>query len=281
MKETEAQQSNENANEERYLGGYGSLITKEILARRTASVEASFFLPHLRPGMRLLDCGCGPGTITVNLAEVVAPGEVVGIDIEDKQFEIGRAYALERGVSNVRFETGNIYDLPFPPDTFDAVFAHAVLYHLKTPRKVLVELHRILKPGGVIGIRDLDNGGTIFTPSNPILDKARGLMDRVMEYNGGHPLFGRSHRAILREVGFVNVQASASYDNYGTPETTRAVGKYLADLISNSYTANVIIEYKWASQSELEEMNAAYKAWGEHPDAFCARARCEAVGWKE
>jgi ubiquinone/menaquinone biosynthesis C-methylase UbiE len=205
----------------------------------------------------------------------------VGIDIEDEQFEIGRAYARERGVSNVRFETGNIYDLPFASNTFDAVFAHGVLYHLKTPRKALTELHRTLKPGGVIGIRDLDNGGTIFTPSSQILDKARGLIDRAHEYNGGNPLFGRSQRAILREIGFVRIEASASYDHYGTAETTRGVSKYLADLILQPHMANVIIEQKWASQSELEEMSAALKAWGKHPDAFWARARCEAVGWKE
>jgi SAM-dependent methyltransferase len=280
MKEADDQKSNESANEEHYVGGYSSLLINS-LAKRTASVEAGFFLPHLHPGMRLLDCGCGPGTITVNLAEVVAPGEVVGIDIEDKQFEIGRANARERGVSNVRFETGNIYDLPFPSDTFDAVFAHAVLYHLKTPRKALMELHRLLKPGGVIGIRDLDNGGTIFTPSSQILDKALELIGRVLEYNGGNSLFGRSQRAILREVGFVNVQASASYDSYGTPETARGSGEYLAELILSPHMTNVIIEQKWASQSELEEMGAAFKAWGEHPDAFWARARCEAVGWKE
>jgi ubiquinone/menaquinone biosynthesis C-methylase UbiE len=241
-KETDVQKSDAGANEEHYIGGYSSLVTEGILAKRIASEEARFFLPHLRPGMRLLDCGCGPGTITVNLAEIVAPGKVVGIDIEDKQFEIGRAYAREREVSNVRFETGNIYDLPFASNTFDAVFAHAILYHLKTPNKALTELHRILKPGGVIGIRDLDNGGTIFTPSSQLLDKARQPVNRVLEYNGGHLLFGRSQRAILHEVGFANVQATASYDSYGTTETTRAVGKYLADLMLQPQMIRVITE---------------------------------------
>jgi len=281
MTGTDKQKPNASANDEHYIGGYGSLVTKEILAKRTASVEASFFLPHLHSGMKLLDCGCGPGSITVNLAEVVAPGEVVGIDLEDKQFEIGREYARERGVSNVRFETGNIYELPFESETFDAVFAHAILYHLKDPRKALTELHRLLKPGGVIGIRDLDNGGTIFTPSNQIIDKARGLFDQILEYNGGHPLFGRSQRAVLRETGFVNIQASASYDSYGIPEATRNVGKYLAGLLLEQNTVSVVTEQGWASRSELEEISAAYKAWGEHPDAFLGRARCEAVGWKE
>lgn len=280
MKEINVLKSNEAAAEERYLGGYTPLLI-ETLAKRTASVEAGFFIPYLRPGMRLLDCGCGPGSITVDLGEVVAPGEVVGIDIEEKQFEVGRAYACERGVTNVRFETGNIYELPFESNSFDAVFAHAVLYHLKTPRKALTELLRILKPGGVIGIRDLDSGGNIFTPSSPILDKALGLIGRVHEYSGGHPLFGRSQRAILREAGFVNVQVSASYDSYGSAEATRGVGKYLAELLLQPHAVHVITEQQWASQTELEVMSVALKSWGEDPDAFWARARCEAVGWKQ
>jgi SAM-dependent methyltransferase len=132
--------------------------------------------------------------------------------------------------------------LTFPSDTFDAVFAHAVLYHLRTPRKALLELHRILKPGGVIGIRDLDQGGTIFTPSSPILDKAFELLDRVFKYNGGDVHFGRRQRAFLREAGFVNIQVSASYDSYGTAEATRSTGEYLAELISQPYAADVITQ---------------------------------------
>jgi hypothetical protein len=125
------------------------------------------------------------------------------------------------------------------------------------------------------------NCGTIFAPSSQIIDKARGLIDRVLEHNGGNLLFGRSQRAILREVGFVRIEASASYDSYGTPETAQDSGEYLAELILQPHMTNVIIEQKWASQSELEEMSTAFKAWGKHPDAFYARARCEAVGWKE
>ena len=56
-------------------------IDRGRLERRTAARSAAFLLPHLRPGMRLLDFGCGPGSITVGLAGVVAPGEVVGVDI--------------------------------------------------------------------------------------------------------------------------------------------------------------------------------------------------------
>src|SRR5215207_2615574 len=73
------------------------------LSARTATREAAFFLPHLRPGMRLLDAGSGPGSITLGLAEVVAPGHVVGVDLQPAQVERARAIAAERGVANARF----------------------------------------------------------------------------------------------------------------------------------------------------------------------------------
>jgi 2-polyprenyl-3-methyl-5-hydroxy-6-metoxy-1,4-benzoquinol methylase len=85
-----------------YLHGSAG-IEQRRLARRVAATSAAFFLPHLRPGLRLLDCGCGPGSITFGLAEAVAPGEVVGFDVQPAQVERARALAAERGVPNVRF----------------------------------------------------------------------------------------------------------------------------------------------------------------------------------
>jgi ubiquinone/menaquinone biosynthesis C-methylase UbiE len=95
-----------------------------MMGQRTAAQNADFFLPHLRPGMRLLDAGCGQGSITIGLADAVAPGEVVGLDRDPEQVERARALAAERGVTNVRFEVGDAYALPFPDASFDAVFAH-------------------------------------------------------------------------------------------------------------------------------------------------------------
>ena len=103
------------------------------LALRTAAKEAAFFLSHLRPGMRLLDLGSGPGSITLGLAEKVSPGEVVGVDLQPSQVEKAQALSAARGVKNVRFEVADVYRLPFPDGSFDAVVAHVVLMHLSKP----------------------------------------------------------------------------------------------------------------------------------------------------
>ena len=97
---------------ETYIFDYDGAHTKQAVSGRTAGVQGAFFLPYLHPGMTVLDCGCGPGTITIGLAEAVAPGEAVGVDLEASQIDLARAKALERGIPHLRFETGNVYDLP-------------------------------------------------------------------------------------------------------------------------------------------------------------------------
>lgn len=131
------------AGEERYLGDYSPAVIQG-LNRRTATQEAAFFLPYLEPGMHLLDCGCGPGAITTGLAQVVAPGNAVGLDIAAGQLKHGATCAQDRDLSNLHFHAGNIYRLPFPDETFDAVFVHAVLYHLQDPLSALREVYRVL-----------------------------------------------------------------------------------------------------------------------------------------
>src|SRR6266545_5088796 len=104
-------EKNQPLGEEKYLHGY-SAEHRAFLSSRTATREAAFFLPFLKPGMWLLDCGCGMGALTTSLAEWLAPGEVIGIDREPSQVNAARAWAEEKGIYNVRFEIGNIYDIP-------------------------------------------------------------------------------------------------------------------------------------------------------------------------
>ncbi len=87
---------------ETYTHGYDLRYVDAILTQRRAGEALAFLLPHLRPGLRVLDCGCGPGSITADVAELVAPGEVVGVDLEPSQLEIARQRAAERGLANGR-----------------------------------------------------------------------------------------------------------------------------------------------------------------------------------
>jgi len=263
---------------ETYSGGYDPLILR-ALAKRDAVRDAAFFIPYLTPAIHILDCGCGPGGISVGLAALVPQGRVVGIDIQDSQLEMGRQEARNRGIDNVRFEHASVYKLPFADATFDAVLAHAMVYHLGEPMKALHEIRRVLKPGGLIGLRDADIDGDVYHPPHPELDRFWKLAEQVISHNGGDIRYGRRHRQILREAGFADIIASASSDSFGTPETTTNFSKYWTGVFLVQHR-ELILKQGWATDLELAAMRDALLSWGGSADAFYSRCRCEAVGRK-
>ena len=265
---------------ERYTMGYDAAWTR-FLQKRTAAREAGFFLPHLRAGMNLLDCGCGPGTISAGLSQAIAPGKVVGLDIGLNHLRLARSHAAERNITGICFTVGDAYALPFAASSFDAVFLHNVLSHLKNPLEALREIHRFLPPEGVIGISHPDYSGLLIAPSDPRLDQGHELVWRLVEHNGGNPAIGKHQRNLLHQAGFVRSEVSAYYTVENTREEVRARAELGAHRIAASQIAAQIVELGWASRSELEEISAAWKAWGEHPGAFMASAAVTAVGWKQ
>ena len=123
---------------------------------RTAENSAAYLLPSLRPGLDLLDVGCGPGTITVDLAARVAPGRVRGPRRLGRPARRGAGRGRARPASTVTFEVGDVYALEAADDSFDVVHAHQVLQHLTDPVAALREMARVCRPGGVIAVRDVD-----------------------------------------------------------------------------------------------------------------------------
>jgi SAM-dependent methyltransferase len=255
-----------------------------FLERRTAATSASFLLPHLRPGMRVLDCGCGPGSITVGLAEAVAPGDVIGIDILPAQVDRAGAVAAERGVSNVRFETASVYELPYSDVSFDAVFAQTMVEHLREPAHALREMKRVLKPGGVVGIADDDGATALWEPRTPLLTDALGLFMRLIEHHGGDPYRARNQRRLLLEAGFARPSATASIWGggvWGTPEETRDLAAWFASQFSAPATVRLMTSQGWVDQRGLDAMVAEIVGWGERPDAYFAVMCVAAIGWVE
>src|SRR5205823_755720 len=137
---------------------------------RTAENSAAYLLPLLRPGSRLLDVGCGPGTLTVDLARLVAPGEVVGIDVADAVVAEARQHALEAGVANVTFECGDFREHRFDEASFDVVHAHQVLQHLRDPVGAVTKMASLARPGGVVAARDADYSAMTWAPTDQRLD---------------------------------------------------------------------------------------------------------------
>lgn len=247
---------------------------------RSAFRQAAFLLPHLHAGMRLLDCGCGTGTITVGLAEVVAPGEVVGVDIGEPQLAQAREEATSRGLTNVRFETASVYDLPYPDASFDAVYSNALLSHLSKPVAALTEIHRVLKPGGVVAIRNPDTDGQIIAPAASLLVQALDIYTKVVSINGGNAKIGKHHKGLLREAGFTHIAISAAYEVYASDEEIGHWGRLWVNGLRDESAMAKLAESGLATTAESLAMSQAWQEWSEHPDAFFADAWFAAIGRK-
>jgi ubiquinone/menaquinone biosynthesis C-methylase UbiE len=267
-----------NHEREQYTMGYGPISTA-MMAGRTAQKHAAFLLPHLKPGMKVLDCGCGPGSLTLGLAEVVAPGEGVGTDLEEAQLEFGRKAAQQREIANVRFQAASIYELPFDNDTFDAIFISAVLGNLQEPLRGLGEAHRVLKTGGVIGVKEFDHGGDLLYPADTELVRGVGLYHRLRMQNGHDPESGRKLLGQLQQTGFRDVAASATYETFFGAQVLQQVGGAFAMLVNEAFAESFVLN-GWATADEVNSMAKAWLEFAQQPGAFYAAAWCEAVAWK-
>lgn len=252
----------------------------DYLGIRTATREGAFFIPHLTPAMRVLDCGCGPGTISVGLAQIVAEGHVVGLDREAAELEQARRYAEQQRVTNIEFQLGNVYELPFPDGSFDAVFAHAVLQHLAEPMRALDEMRRVLKPGGLIGVREEDRDADLVYPFPPRLQETHVALMRFWQQVGGDPYLPKRYRAVLCEASFTRIRMTASCEYRSERKTARTWANVLTQFINNPTFVELATSQGWADAAARNEMVAALQTWGDYPDAFWAETWCEAVGWK-
>ena len=264
---------------ELYTHGHAPAVVRQH-AQRTAGEAAAFLLPHLRPDMRLLDVGCGPGSITRGLAERLPVGQVVGLDLSRETLESARRDAVARGIQNLSYEEGSVYELSFPDDSFDVAYAHQVLQHLRERGLALREMLRVVKPGGVVAVREVDWSTIAYFPRDPWLDRFIEVHLRTWYRNGGEPQMGRQLRALFNAAGVASLEIAASVWCYATREETVEWGESYADRLLTSPMGERPVEYGFATRSDIESMAAAFRAWGSHPDAFWVFTHVEALGWK-
>ena len=268
------------AQPEIYAPGYDSAFTHQLHARRTAHNEARWFLPYLQPGMALLDCGCATGSITVGLAAAVAPGQVFGVDRSAEEIERARARAANAGMTNLRFDVGNICQLDFPDNHVDAIFCHNVLEHVGDPVRALREMHRVLKVGGVIGVRDLDMGGILVAALDERLARFYTVFEADYAGVGSHPRLGRELRGLVTAAGFAVIEASASYDYFSTEEQLQLVSHIGSSRVKEAEFVERVLVRGLTTTEELAAMHEAWLAWPTRPGAFLANAHGEVVGRK-
>ncbi|KAH7921457.1 methyltransferase type 11 [Leucogyrophana mollusca] len=238
---------------------------------RTAANSAAYLIPHLRPNMRILDLGCGPGTITADLAKLVPQGQVVGLEHAADVLEKARATASQQGVTNIEFQTGDICNLTDIKDgTFDVVHCHQVLQHISDPVKALSEMRRVAKPGGIVAARESDYDAFTWYPDVEGMKEWQQLYHDVATKNGGEPNAGRRLVAWAREAGFDRTQitATASTWCYSTSEEQAWWSGLWADRTISSNFAGTAIGHGLATQEKLEEIAEVWRKWGKQEDGW-------------
>ncbi|MBG6140859.1 methyltransferase domain-containing protein [Longispora fulva] len=250
---------------------------------RTAENSAGYLLRHLAPGQSLLDVGCGPGTITVDLAERVAPGRVVGVDASAEVLEEARALS-EPAVGRVgggggapAFVVGDVMALEFADASFDVVHAHQVLQHLADPVGALRELRRVSR--GVVAARDADYAAMTWYPRVPALDDWLALYQRVARDNGGEPDAGRRLLSWARAAGFAEVTPGASVWCYATPEDRAWWGDLWADRMVDSALARQAVARGFAGEADLRAIASGWREWAGSPDGWFLVPHGEVLAW--
>jgi ubiquinone/menaquinone biosynthesis C-methylase UbiE len=245
---------------------------EDLMRNRSAAEYGDFVLPSIGNRDRVLDVGCGPGSITIGLAQVA--GHVTGVDVEDAEFADARAYAAEHGLDNVEFLEGSIYDLDVPGASIDVCTLFSMMETLDDPLAGLAEIRRVLKPGGMIGASSIEYGGLILHgPGEPLLRRFYELRLKLWEAQGDvHPYRGRQLRELLLAAGFEQVEAVTTYFSYGSEERVRRFGLGRAADCRDEWFVGGLTDHGFTDQVEIDALEQAWIQWAESPDSFAAFA---------
>lgn len=174
---------------------------------RTAETECQYMLPTLqhmvadKPDLKLLDIGCGPGSITVSLARYIPQGHVTGIDFSNSVLAKAEALAKEQNVGNVTFQTGDVFALPFEDGTFDITHSHQAVCHFIPHVAAIKELIRVTKKGGVLCMRETDLSAMHLFPPSPVLEEFWSITIEIFRRQVGTIAAGRQLKAWTVEAG--------------------------------------------------------------------------------
>ena len=251
---------------ERYTHGHHPSVVAQH-ARRRAEVEAWFLLPRLQSGQRLLDVGCGPGTVTTGLARAVAPGLVTGLDAAPDVLAAARQHAAETGLANLEFVEGDVYDLNHPDETFDIVYANQLLQHLSDPVDALREIRRVLRPGGLLAVRDADYATMQPHPKFSEFERWNALYHQVAYANNAEPDAGRKLPSWARAASFTKIETHPNVVLLEAEEA-RIWGEAWSQRILHSAVATQALEYNLATQTDLNALSIAWQTWSQHPEAL-------------
>ncbi|KAH7324846.1 S-adenosyl-L-methionine-dependent methyltransferase [Stachybotrys elegans] len=251
---------------------------------RTVQNSAAFLLPHLRPTDHVLDIGCGPGSITQGFAKVCSQGRVIGID--QSSYVVGQAAQTYPAADypNLTFQAGDVLSedgLPFPDNTFDVVYTSQTLIHIPDPVRAIREAYRLLKPGGVLAMREADSSN--WYPKLQGLELYNRAMDAMIRSSGA-PGFGncRALHAWAHEAGFDRSRMKLGGDVlvYADPEQRRwwadgGLGRLKHDTEEGEEAKKQLV-----GEEGIAIMERDLRLWADDVDGWYSNYQVQVLCWK-
>lgn len=196
----------------------------------------------------------------------------MGVDASDEIIA-----AAQRDYPDVVFAVADVYHLPFRDASWDIVHAHQLLQHVAHPVAALMEMRRVVKPGGIVAARDSDYGSFTWYPAEHRLDEWLALYHQIASANGGEPRAGRHLLSWARKAGFATVAASASSWCFATPEERTWWGNLWAERMMSSAIARQALSEGRATNERLLGIADAWRTWAAADDGWFAMLHGEII----
>jgi len=191
-----------------YVHGYADREARRLRDQADTLAELLHADSRFPPGVSILEAGCGVGAQTVTLAAQNPDAKITAIDVAGESLRLAEQRCLQSGITNVKFEQGDIFDLSYPDASFDVVFVCFVLEHLAAPVEALRELLRVMKPEGTIWVIEGDHGSAFFHPDSTSARAAIECQVSLQAAAGGNANIGRELYPLMCEAGLIGVTVS-------------------------------------------------------------------------
>lgn len=279
-----------------YKLGYSTAVL-DALERRTAAADAAHLLPHLNPDSKILDLGCGPGSITIDFAKVATEGSVIGVNISPESIAVARqrvdaieaAHTLQSDseLGEITFQELNIVQgLPFEDNTFNAVYSGQVFVHLlaedggmERSTAVMREVYRVLRPGGVIATRDVS--AYHWFPRSHTAGKEEALLKITKSVFGSARPPGGEVPVVMGAAGFdsakMNISASTRVLSGG--EKKAVFGKMILGRLAAKETRDAALG-DGKRVEDLEDVKLTVEAWMKDEFAWQVGVHTDVLAFK-
>ena len=197
-----------NQSKVKYVHGYDPRENIRLQDQASTLVELLHSDTVYPAGSNILEAGCGVGAQTVSLAANSPDAHFTAIDISESSVAAAKKKIMNAGYTNVSFQQGDIFELPFEPESFDHLFVCFVLEHLAHPLEAIQCLTKLLKVGGTITVIEGDHGSAYFYPDSKPAHQAIQCQVELQRRAGGNADIGRELYPLLKKAGFSSIRVS-------------------------------------------------------------------------